>query len=133
MSNSLLERVLAADGVMLERLGIELVSATKEGVTLRGRPHSDLHNSFGIVHGSHAFALMDTAAAYALAAREIHAATIGSHMTLARPVTADVEVMAHAQVMTAGRTLATVRAEVTVDKKLAGLATFQFAVRDTPM
>ena len=133
MNDSLLERVLAADEEMLERLGIELVSATEERVTLRGRPHPDLHNSFGIVHGSHAFALMDTAAAYALAVREIHAATIGSHISLTRPVTTDVEVMAHAQVMTAGRTLATVRAELTVDGKLAALATFQFAVRDAPM
>lgn len=129
MTDSLLDRVLAADVAMLDHLGIEVIDADGERVVLRGRPHEDLHNSFDIVHGSHAFALMDTAAAYALAARDIHAATIGSHVTFARPVVADAEIVTTARVMTAGRTLATVRAEVTVDGRRAALATFQFAVR----
>jgi uncharacterized protein (TIGR00369 family) len=128
-SDSLLDRVLNADVAMLERLGLSLAEASEDHVIIHGDPHPDLQNSFDIVHGSHAFAALDTAAAYALAARGIHAATIGSHVTFSRPVSAGAEVVATARVVTAGRTLATVRAELTVDGRIAALGTFEFKVR----
>lgn len=128
----LLDEVLAADAAMLERLGLSLRASSEAGVVIRGEPHPDLHNSFDIVHGSHAFAAMDTAAAYALAARGIHAATIASHVTFSRPVSTGVEVIATGTVVTAGRTLANVRTELTAGGKLAALGTFQFSVRSRP-
>lgn len=128
----LLDEVLRADVAMLDWLGLAVLQSSEERVVMKGDPHPDLHNSFDIVHGSHAFAAMDTAAAYALAARGIHAATIGSHVSFSRPVLAGAAVVAIGTVITAGRTLATVRTELTVDGKLAALGTFQFAVRARP-
>jgi len=125
----LLDEIEAADRAMLAHLGLAVRRASEEEVVLHGDPHPDLQNSFDIVHGSHAFAALDTAAAYALAARGIHAATIGSHITFSRPVSSGAEVVATARVVTAGRTLATVRAELTADGRLAALGTFEFKVR----
>jgi len=129
MIDPLLERVMAADAEMLGHLGIEVTEASADLVVLRGNPNRALRNSFDVVHGSHVFALMDTAAAYALASRGIHAATIGAHVTFSRPVVAGSDIMATATVMTAGRTLATVRGDVKADGRIASVATFQFAVR----
>lgn len=128
MIHPLLEHVLQDDVDLLERLGIEVVDHGPEQVVVRGRPHLALTNSHDVVHGSHAFALMDTAAAYALAARGVHAATIGSHLTLSRPVIVGAEILATARVITAGRTLASAKAELTVDGRPAAFGTFQFAV-----
>ena len=127
----LLDRVLEADIAMLDHLGLSVRESSEDGVVIHGDPHPEMNNSFGVVHGSHAFAAMDTAAAYALAARGIHAATIGSHVAFTRPVSACTEIVATGTVITAGRTLATVRTELTVDGKIAALGTFEFSVRPT--
>jgi uncharacterized protein (TIGR00369 family) len=125
---NLLERVLAADVDLIAHFGIEVVSVDAEIAMLRGRPNSGLVNSAGLVHGSYGFALLDTAAAYALAARDIHAVTIGSHVTFSRPVGVGAEILASVVVETAGRTLANLRGTLTADGKTAMLATLQFAV-----
>lgn len=125
---TLLERVLAADVELIAHFGIEVVSVDGEAATLTGRPSSALVNSAGQVHGSYGFALLDTAAAYALAARDIHAVTIGSHVTFSRPIRADSDILATVAVKTAGRTLANLRGTLTADGRTAMLATLQFAV-----
>ncbi len=125
---TLLERVLAADVDLIAHFGIEVVSVDAAAATLRGRPGPALVNSAGLVHGSYGFALLDTAAAYALAARDIHAVTIGSHLTFSRPIGVDAEILASVVVETAGRTLANLRGTLTADGKTAMLSTLQFAV-----
>lgn len=125
---TLLERVLAADAELMAHFGIEVVSIDTAAATLRGRPAPALVNSAGLVHGSYGFALLDTASAYALAAREVHAVTIGSHVTFSRPITADADIRASVLVETAGRTLANLRGAITADGRTAMLATLQFAV-----
>jgi uncharacterized protein (TIGR00369 family) len=125
---TLLERVLAADSDLIAHFGIEVVSVDGEAATLRGHPTPALVNSAGLVHGSYGFALLDTAAAYALAARDIHGVTIGSHLTFSRPISAGADILATVAVRTAGRTLANLRGTLTADGKTAMLATLQFAV-----
>lgn len=127
---TLLERVLAADADLIAHFGIEVVSVDSDAATLRGRPSPALVNSAGLVHGSYGFALLDTAAAYALAARDIHAVTIGSHVTFSRPVRSAADIVATVTVHTAGRSLANLHGELTADGRTAMLATLQFAVVD---
>jgi uncharacterized protein (TIGR00369 family) len=129
MTDRLIDRVLAADTALLDHFGCDVVEVSVEKAVLSGAPSPALANSVGVVHGSYAFALMDTAAAYALAAREIHAVTVGSHVSYARPVAVGAEIEAEARVQTAGRTLATVRSELTVDGGIAAIGTFEFVVR----
>ena len=129
MSGSLIERVIAADAAMLAHLGFDVTHVSSDRVAITGVPPVDLANSFGVVHGAFAFSLMDTAAANALAAREIHAVTIGSHCSFTGAVTRAADILAEARVQTTGRTLATVRAELTVDGKIASIGTFEFLVR----
>jgi uncharacterized protein (TIGR00369 family) len=131
MSDPLLDRVLAADRDLITHLGIEVVEVGAGSVTLAGRPSPALVNSAGVVHGSYAFALIDTAAAYALAAGGIHAVTIGSHVTFSRPVPVQAEIRARARVEAAGRRLAHLRGEVIADGRTAVLATLQFMVVDS--
>ncbi|MDH4117205.1 MAG: PaaI family thioesterase [Acidimicrobiia bacterium] len=125
---SLLEKVMHADREFLDAFGIDVVEVAPGHVALRGRPSPALVNSAGVVHGSYAFALLDTAAAYALAARDVHAVTIGTHVVFSRPVAPEASIMATADVVTAGRTLATVRAALSADDRVAALATLQFKV-----
>jgi uncharacterized protein (TIGR00369 family) len=121
----LLAEVLTTDTALLATFGIELVAAGDGSVVLAATPPADLVNSHGIVHGALVFALADPAAAYALATREVHPVTIGSS------VTADSRVTAVAEVVTLGRSLATVRVEMTAEGRIAAHGTIQFALVGT--
>jgi acyl-CoA thioesterase len=125
---TLLEQVLAADEALLELFRIEVVESTDERTVLRTVPRPELVNSVGVAHGSLAFTLADTAAAYAMVSRGLHAVTISANVSFTGPARAGSEVLAEARVESAGKQLGTVTARVTSGERLVAHGTFQFFI-----
>ncbi len=124
----LLAEVLAADETMLAHFGMEFVEAGDGRAVIRAHPRPEFVNSLGIAHGSLAFTLADTAAAYAMSSRGLHAATVNGNMAFTGPINEGVEAVATAEITSAGRTLATVTSTVTCEDRVVGHATFQFYI-----
>ena len=124
----LLVDVLAADAEMLAHFGMEFVEAGDGTATLRAVPRREFVNSLSVAHGSLAFTLADTAAAYAMSSRGLHAATVNANIAFTGPIKEGVEAMAVAGITTAGRTLATVTSTLTSSERVVGHATFQFFI-----
>ena len=103
---TLLERVIAHDAALLGLYRITVVDAGDGGCTLEASPRAELVNSAGVTHGSLAFTIADTAAAYAMASRGLHAVTINAAMSYTAPARHDEVLTAHASIRTAGRRLA---------------------------
>ena len=85
-------------------------------------------NSAGVTHGSLAFTLADTAAAYAMASRDLPAVTINAAISYTGPAKQDETLTAHATIKTAGRRLAAVQAEVLSGDRTVAHGTFQFSI-----
>lgn len=124
----LLAEILAADQAMLAHFGAEFVEAGDGRAVIRANPRPELVDSLGVAHGSLAFTLADTAAAYAMSSRGLHAATVNSNIAFTGPVTEGAELVASAEITTAGRTLATVTSTVTTEGRVVAHATFQFYI-----
>jgi uncharacterized protein (TIGR00369 family) len=125
---TLLERVVAQDAALLELYRITLVESGDGSCTLQGTPRAELVNSAGVTHGSLAFTLADTAAAYAMASRDLHAVTINAAISYTAAARRDEMLTAHAAIKTAGRRLAAVQAEVHSADRLVAHGTFQFSI-----
>jgi uncharacterized protein (TIGR00369 family) len=125
---SLLERVIAHDASLLDLYRIEVVQTGDGACTLSATPRAELVNSAGVTHGSLAFTLADTAAAYAMASRELHAVTINAAMSYTAPARSDETLTARAEIRTAGRRLAAVQAEVHSGDRMVAHGTFQFSI-----
>lgn len=128
---NLLERVIAQDAALLELYRITLVESGDGTCTLAATPRSELVNSAGVTHGSLAFTLADTAAAYAMATRDLPAVTINAAISYTGPAREDERLTARAGIRTAGRRLAAVQAEVRSNDRLVAHGTFQFSILPT--
>jgi len=126
---TLLEQVIAHDAALLELYRIAVVDYGDGTSTLSATPRPELVNSAGVTHGSLAFTLADTAAAYAMAARGLHAVTINAAISYTDPARPDEQLTARASIRTAGRRLAAVQAEVHSAARLVAHGTFQFTIR----
>ena len=129
---SLLDRVVEHDAALLELYRIRVVEASEGGCTLEATPRAELVNSAGVTHGSLAFTIADTAAAYAMASRDLHAVTINAAMSYTAPARHDEVLTAHASIRTAGRRLAAVQADVYSADRLVAHGTFQFSILEQP-
>jgi uncharacterized protein (TIGR00369 family) len=125
---TLLERVIAQDAALLELYRITVAESGDGTCTLQSTPRAELVNSAGVTHGSLAFTLADTAAAYAMASRDLHAVTINAAISYTGPAKQDETLTAHATIKTAGRRLAAVQAEVLSGDRVVAHGTFQFSV-----
>ena len=125
---TLLERIVAQDAALLELYRITVVASGDGSCTLGATPRPELVNSVGVTHGSLAFTLADTAAAYAMASRDLHAVTINAAISYTGPAKQDEILTAHATIKTAGRRLAAVQAEVMSGDRLVAHGTFQFSI-----
>jgi acyl-CoA thioesterase len=128
MTEPLIDRVIRADAQLIEHMGIRVAETGHGTCALVATPRSELINSVGMVHGGFVFTLADTAAAYALACRDIHGITISSHLAFTRSGRIGEEVRADAKVETAGRRIATVSVKVTSWERLLAHGTIQFSV-----
>lgn len=125
---TLIDEVIERDVSLLEYYGIDVVSHGDGACRLSAVPKSEIVNSLGFAHGSLAFTLADTAAAYAMASAGLHGATINAGLAFTKPMKAGVEAIADAAIETSGKTLATIRATVTSDGKIVAHGTLQFYV-----
>jgi acyl-CoA thioesterase len=125
---TLLERVIAQDSALLELYRITVVDSGDGACTLSATPRPELVNSAGVTHGSLAFTLADTAAAYAMASRGLYALTINAAISYAGPARQEEILTARASIKTAGRRLAAVQAEVHSATRLVAHGTFQFSI-----
>jgi uncharacterized protein (TIGR00369 family) len=125
---TLLERVIAHDTALLELYRITVIDSGDGSCTLEATPRPELVNSAGVTHGSLAFTLADTAAAYAMASRDLHAVTINAAISYTGPAKQDEVLTAHASIKTAGRRLAAVQAEVHSADRVVAHGTFQFSI-----
>jgi acyl-CoA thioesterase len=126
---TLLDRVVAQDTSLLQLYRITIADSGDGTCTLQATPRAELVNSAGVTHGSLAFTLADTAAAYAMASRGLHAVTINAAISYTAPARQDELLTAHAAIRTAGRRLAAVQAEVHSADRLVAHGTFQFSIR----
>ena len=126
--DTLLERVIAHDVALLELYRITVSESGDGSCTLSATPRPELVNSAGVTHGSLAFTLADTAAAYAMASRNLHAVTINAAISYTGPAKQDEILTASAEIRTAGRRLAAVQAEVRSGERLVAHGTFQFSI-----
>ncbi len=124
----LLDQVIAHDAALHDLYKMSVVAAGDGTCTLAATPRKELVNSVGVTHGSLAFTLADTAAAYAMASRELHAVTINAAISYTGPARQDETLTAHAEIKTAGRRLAAVQAEVLSADRLVAHGTFQFSI-----
>lgn len=129
---SLLDRVIAHDAALLDLYRIDVVEAGNGVSKLSATPRAELVNSAGVTHGSLAFTLADTAAAYAMASRDLHAVTINAAMSYTAPARSDETLTARAEIRTAGRRLAAVQAEVHSADRMVAHGTFQFSILQEP-
>jgi uncharacterized protein (TIGR00369 family) len=124
----LLEDVITQDASLLELYRITVVDSGDGTCSLSATPRPELVNSAGVTHGSLAFTLADTAAAYAMASRNLHAVTINAAMSYTGPARQGETLTAHAAIVTAGRRLAAVQAEVHSAERIVAHGTFQFSI-----
>lgn len=127
--NDLLTEILEADRAMLEHFGIEFVRAASGRAELAAVARAELLNSHHVAHGGLAFAMADTAAAYAMASLDLHAVTIGSTIAFTAPIRAGQTVRAVAEILSRGRTFCVIEAEVSSERGTCATATVRFAVR----
>ena len=89
------------------------VEAAHEGVCrLRATVPASLVNAAGFAHGGVAFALLDTACAYALGSLETRGVTINANTTFVKGAAAGSELEAVVNVVSRSRRVATLRGEV---------------------
>lgn len=125
---ALLEQVLEADQALLDLFRIEVVESNAERTVLQAVVREELTNSAGVAHGSLAFTLADTAAAYAMVSRGLHAVTINAAVSFTGPARAGSDVTAVARVESAGRRLGTVTVRVISGERMVAHGTFQFFI-----
>ena len=126
--DDLLERVIAHDAALLDLYRMAVVETGDGYCALSATPREELVNSAGVTHGSLAFTLADTAAAYAMASRGLHAVTINAAMSYTAPARSDEILSVRAEIRTSGRRLAAVQAEVHSGERMVAHGTFQFSI-----
>lgn len=132
MGSTDLQDILAADEPILKLYGMS-VDRIEQGVCeFSAVVPEGLINARGFAHGSLSFALLDTAAAYALIDQGAGGVTINANLTYVRGAQAGDRLRGSVKVVHAGRSVASAQGKVWVDVdddwKLAAHGTFSFHV-----
>lgn len=132
MATAETQDILTADASIQKLYGMS-VERLEEGVCdFSAVVSEDLINARGFAHGSLCFALLDTAAAYALIEQGAGGVTISANMTYIRGTHAGDRLRGFVRVAHAGRRVASAQGEVSVEVdgawKLAAQGTFTFQV-----
>ncbi|MGI9555473.1 MAG: PaaI family thioesterase [Cyanophyceae cyanobacterium] len=106
---------MTQDASILDNFGMRVVSAQDGACEISCVVSERLVNAAGFAHGSIAFALMDTACAYALGSLEIQAVTLNGNTTYVRGAQANSILRARVSVVSRTRRIASLRAEVSVE------------------
>ncbi len=127
-------KALAADQGILDTFGVTVESIGDGRCELICRVPENLINAGGFAHGSIAFAVMDTACAYAIRSAGVSGVTIHGDTHFVRGAAAGDKLLAQVEIVNIGRRVATLRGETYIcadngDRKLAAHGAFVFQLR----
>jgi uncharacterized protein (TIGR00369 family) len=125
---------LAADSGIVECFGMTVLRAEDGVCEIEAVVPQSLVNAAGFAHGSMAFALLDTACAYALGSLEVRGVTVNANTTYVRGAAAGANMTAKVEVVSRSRRVASLRGEAFIKSdgetgnglKLAAHGTFVF-------
>jgi uncharacterized protein (TIGR00369 family) len=126
--------VLESDRGILETFGIVVHKAQHGVCELSGTVADNMVNASGFAHGSIAYALMDTACAYALGSIERRGVTVHGNVSYIKGAVAGSTFDTRVEVVSHGRRVATLRGEVYLldsgQPELAAHGSFVFQLRE---
>lgn len=118
-----------ADQPLLEHFGMTFVEAANGRAVIRAAATEGMVNAQGLVHGGLAFVMADTACAYALRSIGPPGVTHNANMTYLVGAKAGMELEAIAEVVKAGRQIASLTAQVRAGERLIAHGMFNFIRR----
>ena len=121
-----MREALAADGALFDQHHMTLASAENGRAVIRAVAVQSMVNARGLVHGGIAYMLADTACAYALRSTGPPGVTQNASITYVTGATAGMQLEARAEVVKAGRRIASLRAEVRAGETLIAHGMFTF-------
>ena len=124
--NAQVLRALKADKAFLDHYGMQCVSAADGRALVRAPVAGEMLNAAGYAHGGLAFALADTAGAYALLSAEVQGVTLNANLSYLKAARAGMQLEAAAQVVKIGSRVAHLQAEVRGGEERIARATFVF-------
>ncbi len=120
-----------ADQPLLDHFGLTFVEAANGRAVIRAEATEGMVNAQGLVHGGLAFVMADTACAYALRSIGPPGVTQNANMTYLTGARAGMQLEAVAEVVKAGRQMASLTTEVRAGERLIAHGMFNF-VRPAP-
>ena len=121
-----MRQALEADGLLFDQHHMALASAENGRAVIRAVATESMVNARGLVHGGFAYILADTACAYALRSTGAPGVTQNASMTYLTGARAGIKLEAVAEVVKAGRRIASLRAQVRAGDTLIAHGIFNF-------
>ena len=106
------QELIDLDRSVRERFALEVHHASRGECRLSATIDKGWLNGAGFLHGSVAYALMDSASAYACASRGVRGVTTNGNITYVKGAKARTELFASAQVVSQSRRVMSLKAEV---------------------
>lgn len=124
------QELIDSDKSIQEHFSIQVHHAANGECRLSAKVDRVWLNGAGFVHGSVAYALMDSASAYACASKGVRGLTINGTVTYVRGSQAEAELVATAKVLNQSRRVMSLGAEVTnAQGELLAHGSFLFQLR----
>lgn len=114
---SLAQELIQGDANIRRNFGIEVLSAHQGVCELELVVTHDWVNGAGFTHGSVAYAMMDSACAYACGSLDVLGLTTSGNVTYVRGTTAGVRIRAKAKVVSQSRRVMTFTTQLVDDKE----------------
>jgi len=115
--NAFAQQLIQGDTTIRENFGIEVLSADAGNAELALAVTDAWVNAAGFTHGSVAYAMMDSACAYACASLDVLGLTTSGNVTYVRGSQAGVRLRATAKVVSQSRRVMTFTTEVVDDQQ----------------
>jgi uncharacterized protein (TIGR00369 family) len=110
--NASAQELIQSDLSVQERFGISVHTAAQGECWLSATIDEGWLNGAGFLHGSVAYALMDSASAYACASQGVRGVTTNGNITYVKGANAGAELFASAEVVSQSRRVMSLKAEV---------------------
>ena len=104
--------LIQSDLSVRQRLGITVLSAQDGECQLRAKIDEGWLNGAGFIHGSIAYALMDSASAYACASQGVRGVTTNGNITYVKGARAETTLVARSQVVSQSRSVMSLTATI---------------------
>ncbi len=126
-----MRKAVAADSALFDQHRMSLASAENGRAVIRATATEGMLNARGLVHGGVAYVMADTACAYALRSIGPPGVTQNASISYLNGARAGMQLEVVAEVVKAGRQMASLRAEIRTGDTLIAHGVFNF-VRSTP-